>query len=64
MAHWRFVEACERYQKIKQTVEDEDVFKMTRVTFDSCYLAEYGADFVGYEAYKLRYGWLTRYGAE
>ena len=60
MAHRRFVNTCERYQMIIQTVENENIFKTNRATYDSRYLAEYGTDFVGYEAYKLRYTWITR----
>ena len=60
MAHRRFVKNCERYQMIIQVVEDENVFKTNRTTYDSRYLVDYGTDFVGLEAFELRCSWLTR----
>ena len=64
MAIRHFADACDRYTKIIKTVEDENIFKTNQATYDSRYLFEYGEEFVGYEAYKLRYSWLTRYGTE
>ena len=64
MANRHFADACDRYTKIIETVEDENIFKTNQATYDSRYLFEYGEEFVGYEAYKLRYSWLTRYGTE
>ena len=45
---------------IIQVVEDENVFKTNRATYDSRYLVDYGTDFVGHEAFELRCSWLTR----
>ena len=64
MANHHFADSCDRYTKIIETIQDENLFKTNRAIYDSRYLFEYGEDFIGYEAYKLRYDWLTRYGTD
>ena len=60
----QFSAACDRYRKIIEEVEDEDVFQATRATFDSRYVHQYHSEFIGHEAYEERYSWLTRYGSD
>ena len=63
-AYREFSKACDRYRRIIEEVEEEDVFVPNRATFDSRYCHQYHSEFIGHEAYEERYSWMTRYGTD
>lgn len=64
LANRTFSDACDKYRNIIEVVDDAAIAKPTKATYDSRYLFEYGKEFVGHKAYKLRYEWLTRFGSD
>ena len=56
-----FTRACRRYQKIIAEVEEEDVFVMTRSTFDSLYFMEYRTTFVDHVAYDMWVSYIRQF---
>ena len=55
LANRTFSDAYDKYRNIIEVVDDAAIAKPTKATYDSRYLFEYGKEFVGLKAYKLRY---------